>query len=110
MAFNQMSASFFSAKNENTLALASASLDFALIKVEVSSQFKELGKALSQHRLENAESGPQHRTARRLGALFEQLIPTADIDRLIEAYGERVSEIATSPELDVKVRTATIVF
>jgi hypothetical protein len=76
-------------------------IDFALIKVEVSKQFEGLGKALSKHRRENAECGPQHRTARRLGALFEQVIP--NIDTLAAAYGERVSEIATSSKLDLKV-------
>ncbi|KAI1841794.1 hypothetical protein JX266_011971 [Neoarthrinium moseri] len=97
---NEFSASFFSAKNENTLALANANIDFALVKVEVPKQFKGLEKALTKARRENAEHGKQHRTARRLGALFEQIIP--DIDVLSEAYGQRVSEIATSPKFALR--------
>ncbi|OTA70401.1 hypothetical protein K449DRAFT_10973 [Hypoxylon sp. EC38] len=101
MALNsKFEGSIFSAKNENNLALLHGNVDFALIKVEVPKQFEGLGKALSKFRLENAEHGPQHRTARRLGALFEQVIP--NIDSLASAYGERASEIATSPELELK--------
>ncbi|OTA87399.1 hypothetical protein M434DRAFT_81344, partial [Hypoxylon sp. CO27-5] len=101
MALNsKFEGSIFSAKNENNVALLHGNVDFALIKVEVPKQFAGLGKALSEYRLENAEHGPQHRTARRLGALFEQVIP--NIDSLASAYGERASEIATSPELELK--------
>ncbi|KAG5805187.1 hypothetical protein H9Q74_010361 [Fusarium xylarioides] len=95
----QLDGSIFSAKNENNIGLANLSVDFSLVKVEVPKQFEGLGKALSPHRRENAERGPQHRTARRLGALFEQVIP--DIEVLAAAYGERVSEIAASRQLDL---------
>jgi hypothetical protein len=97
----KLDASIFSAKNDNTLTLANANVDFALVKIEVPKHFEGLGKALSKQRLENAERGPQHRTARRLGALFEQVIP--NVDTLAAAYGERVSEIATSSKLNLKV-------
>ncbi|KAM0451327.1 hypothetical protein ACHAO4_006001 [Trichoderma viride] len=101
MALNsQFIASIFSARNENSFSLANASVDFALIRVEVPKQFEGLGNALSQRRRQNAESGSQHRIARRLGALFEQTIPNIDI--LTAAYGERASEIATSPLFDLK--------
>ncbi|KAK1250535.1 hypothetical protein MKX08_010538 [Trichoderma sp. CBMAI-0020] len=81
MAFNsQLTASFFSSRNENNFSLANASLDFALVRVEVPKQFEGL--------------------ARRLGFLFEQIIPNIDI--LTAAYGERASEIATSPLFDLK--------
>ncbi|KAF5663486.1 hypothetical protein FCIRC_11132 [Fusarium circinatum] len=96
----QLDASMFSVKNENHVGLANLSVDFSLVKVEVPKQFEGLGKALSPHRRENAERGPQHRTARRLGALFEQVIP--DIEVLAAVYGERVSEIAASRQLDLK--------
>lgn len=108
MALNsQFSASIWSAKNENTLGFINANVDFALIKVEVPKQFEGLGKALSHHRRQNAESGPQHRMARRLGALFEQVIP--NIDALAAAYGERVSEIATSSRFDLKVCSTSFI-
>ncbi|KAM0459599.1 hypothetical protein ACHAPV_005312 [Trichoderma viride] len=101
MALNsQFIASIFSTRNENNFSLANASVDFALVRVEVPKQFEGLGNALSQHRRQNAESGPQHRIARRLGALFEQIIPNIDI--LTAAYGERASEIAASPLFDLK--------
>ncbi|KAF5983481.1 hypothetical protein FCOIX_3212 [Fusarium coicis] len=80
----ELDGSIFSAKNENNIGLANLSVDFSLIKVEVPKQFEGLGKALSPH---------------RLGALFEQVIP--DIDVLAAAYGERVSEIAASRQLDL---------
>lgn len=103
MAFNhQVGASIFSAKNDNTLTLANANIDFALIKVEVPKQFEGLGKSLSKHRREDAECGRQHRTARRLGALFDRVIPD-NIDTLVATYGERVSEIATSSKFDLNV-------
>lgn len=107
MALNsQFIASIFSARNENSFSLANASVDFALIRAEVPKQFEGLGNALSQRRRQNAESGSQHRIARRLGALFEQTIPNIDI--LTAAYGERASEIETSPLFDLKVcRTTT---
>ncbi|KAI0850815.1 hypothetical protein F5Y00DRAFT_268206 [Daldinia vernicosa] len=101
MALNsQLDASVFSAKNENTVAFLNAHADFALIKVEVPQQYEGLGKALSHHRRKNAECGQQHITARRLGALFEPIIPNIDI--LASKYGTRVSEIARSPQFEVK--------
>ncbi|EXU94849.1 hypothetical protein X797_012068 [Metarhizium robertsii] len=90
----------FNAKSENTLAFINVKQDFALFKVEIPKPFEGLGKALSHNRRQNAESGPQHRVARRLGALFEQVIPNIDV--LSAAYGERVSEIATSSQFDLR--------
>jgi hypothetical protein len=98
---SRFDASIISARNENTFALGNFNIDWALVKVEVPQEYQGLGRALSKHRLENAESGPQHRTARRLGALFEQIIPP--IDTLAKAYGQRVSEIAASSSHDLKV-------
>jgi hypothetical protein len=97
----QISNSLFSATNQNTLALANLNLDFSLIKVCPPKEYEELGTALSQHRRENAEDGPLHRTARRLGALFEPIIPP--IPNLTQAYGQRVSEIANSKNFTGKV-------
>ncbi|KAF2115886.1 hypothetical protein BDV96DRAFT_520274 [Lophiotrema nucula] len=103
MAFiSKFEGSLFSAKNDNTLAFATANVDFSLIKVEVPKNYEGLGLVLSRQRINNAENGPLHRTARRLGALFEQIIP--NIDALAAAYGERVSEIATSSKLKSKTK------
>ena len=81
----------FSAANENTLALANLKFDFSLLKVEAPTEFKGLGKALSQRRKFEAEDGSQHKTARKLAALFDQLVPSTP--ELIKAYGLRSSEI-----------------
>jgi hypothetical protein len=91
---SQINASIVSARNENTLALANVSLDFSLFKVQPPVEFTGLGNSLSEQRRNIAEDGPPHRTARKLGALFEQLIPSTP--RLIKAYGIRASEISRS--------------
>ena len=87
--------SVFSASNENTVALANLKFDFSLVKVEAPAEFRGLGSALSFARRHNAESGAPHRTARRLGAMFEHLIPSTP--SLITAYGKRVSQIIKTP-------------
>lgn len=97
----RLAVSAVSATNENDLALANFDVDFALIKVEAPKEYHGLGAVLSHRRLENAEQGPLHRTARRLGALFEHLVPPIQI--LVEAYGKRVSEISASGKLNRKV-------
>ncbi|OJD25146.1 hypothetical protein ACJ73_03490 [Blastomyces percursus] len=61
-------------------------------KLEAPKEFLGLGSSLSRHRRESAEIGPTHITARKLGALFAQVVPSTP--KLEEAYGKRVSEIA----------------
>ena len=100
-AINKFTASALSATNENTLALANFNIDFSLVKVEAPLEYQGLRSALSPRRVENAEQGPLHRTARRLGALFEQILPP--IKTLAEAYGRRASEIAGSDKLPKQV-------
>jgi hypothetical protein len=58
-------------------------------------EFAALGSALTTRWRNEAEEGAQHRTARRLVALFEQLIPLTP--KLVAAYGIRVSEIIQKP-------------
>ncbi|KAL8979164.1 MAG: hypothetical protein Q9205_005436 [Flavoplaca limonia] len=91
-AIGRVTASALAATNENTFGLANFNIDFSLVKVEAPIEYGGLRSALSRHRVENAEQGPQHRTARRLGALFEQILPP--IKKLAEAYGRRSSQIA----------------
>ena len=93
----RITASGVSASNENTFSLISINADFSLLKVEAPVEYHGLGAALSTRRRENAEQGPLHRTARKLGALFEQILPP--IKTLAEAYGKRVSEISSSEKL-----------
>ena len=95
---SKFTANFFSASNENTLSLASAKFDFALVKIEAPVEFGPVGLALSQRRKVEAEDGGRHRTARKLGALFEQLVPSTPA--LIGAYGLRVSEIINTPGIN----------
>ena len=64
-------------------------------------EYRGLRNALSRRRVGNAEQGPVHRTARRLGALFESIIPS--IKTLAEAYGRRASEIAGAGKSNRKV-------
>ena len=88
----KFAASVLSATNDNTLALGSLKLDFSLIKYEAPVEFSGLGAALSSRRRTDAEDGLHHKTARRLAALFEQLVPSTP--KLITAYGLRSSEIS----------------
>ena len=48
-------------------------------------EFKALGAALPHRRRVDAEDGHLHHTARKLGALFEQIIPATPT--LVKAYG-----------------------
>ncbi|KAH8684202.1 hypothetical protein BGZ60DRAFT_161886 [Tricladium varicosporioides] len=85
-------------QNENTVALVNNSLDFTLVKLTVPSEYNELGSTLSRKRKDNAEGGPLHKTARRLGELFRTMLP--DTDDLFRAYGKRVSEISSIPAIN----------
>lgn len=86
-------ASMFTMPNEITVAAANFNFDFSLMKVEAPKEFHGVRDALSQHRRSEAEDGKPHVTARRLGALFEALVPP--IPHLITAYGKRVSYICS---------------
>lgn len=95
---SKLAPTLFSAANENSLSLANVKFDFTLVKVEAPAEFSPLGLVLSQKRKVEAEDGSPHRTARRLGALFEQVIPSTP--KLISAYGQRVSEIISNPGIN----------
>ncbi len=81
------------AHNENTLALANINFDFSLFRVDAPLEFRALGANLSANRRQQAETGTPHRTARKLGALFEGVLP--HVPELARAYGRRVSEISS---------------
>ncbi|KAK5652311.1 hypothetical protein OQA88_10661 [Cercophora sp. LCS_1] len=91
MALNSLSTSLVAATNENSLALASMKMDISLIKVEVPAEYKALDSALTSKRRDTAEQGPAHKTARRLGILFQDVLPSTP--ELLRAYGRRSSEI-----------------
>ncbi|KAI1740085.1 hypothetical protein F4680DRAFT_419635 [Xylaria scruposa] len=86
--------SLLSATNEVNFAVATFNLDFSLMKIDAPKEFHGVRDALSVSRRSNAEDGQAHIIARKLGALFESIIPP--IPHLIEAYGKRVSAISLS--------------
>lgn len=98
-----MEGSIFSAKNQNTVGLFNANVDFSLVTINaIPKQYEGLSNALSSKRRENAWNGQHHQTARRLGAIFSDCIP--DIEVLSDAYGRRASEIASCAKLQTEVR------
>ncbi|KAH8748742.1 hypothetical protein BGZ57DRAFT_776386 [Hyaloscypha finlandica] len=90
----KLTATVLSGSQELVATLGLLNFDFSLVKLEAPSQFRGLGAALTPTRREIAEAGSTHVTARKLGALFEDIIPHTPY--LIDAYGTRVSEIASS--------------
>ena len=97
---SKLTNSFVTASNENTVALVNFHTDFALLKFEAPKEFNGLGTSLSNSRRFNAENGPLHKTLRKLGCLFEQIIPSTP--RLIRVYGLRTSAIIQSPGINPK--------
>jgi hypothetical protein len=95
---SRIAGSLFTASNENTIALANLNFDFALVKYEAPKEFHAVGEKLSSRRRDDAEDGQTHKTARRLGALFEGIVPSAP--ELVKAYGLRASEIARLPKIN----------
>ena len=100
--------SFTNASLEIAPALANVNFDFSLFKVEPPKEFEGVGNALSKIRRESAESGMPHITARKLGALFEHLLPPTP--NLFNAYGRRASEISESSSVDPEGRRSYGVF
>ena len=94
MSVGRIAPSVVSGTNENTFALVNFNVDFSLLKLEAPREFTGLGLSLTRKRREMAEDGAVHRTARRLGALFESIAPHAP--NVIRAYGLRASEISQS--------------
>ena len=90
----QLTTSALSGTLDTTVALANFNFNFTLCKVEAPKEFDGVGAQLSDARRQDAEFGPSHITARKLGALFEGLIPPTP--SLIRAYGVRASEISKS--------------
>jgi hypothetical protein len=87
-----------SVQNEASASLATLNFDFTLIKLEAPVEFHGLGSTISHKRKKDAEEGRLHKTARRLGALFEGSLPPAE--ELFRAYGTRVSEISSMPTIN----------
>ena len=90
---SKLNTALLSMPNELTVAAANFNLDFSLIKVEAPKEFHGVRDALSSRRRDEAEEGQPHTTARKLGALFEAIIPA--VPDLLQAYGKRASAIST---------------
>ena len=82
------------AHDENILALMNINFDFSLYRIDAPIEFQALGNNISSRRRWEGELGSQHRTARRLRALFEGVLPR--IPEFSRAYGRRVSEVSHS--------------
>ncbi|KAH7171283.1 hypothetical protein EDB81DRAFT_194724 [Dactylonectria macrodidyma] len=93
-----VTASLLSAKNENTVALVNLNLDVSLYRGTPPVEFLPVGSALAAWRKTEAEGGDLHKTACRLGFLFNELVP--ETPNLIRCYGTRVSEIMNSPNIN----------
>ncbi|KAK4223914.1 hypothetical protein QBC38DRAFT_372148 [Podospora fimiseda] len=96
----KFTAAALSVTNENTAALVNINLDISLFRCDPPSEFLPVGSALTVRRREEAETGQTHRTASNLGFLFQDIIP--DTPLLIKAYGSRVSEILSHPDVNPK--------
>ena len=93
-----------SATQETTLTLANLNFDFSLVKVEAPIEYKGVGAALSHKRRQTAENGSIHVTARRLGSLFESILPATP--NLVRSYGRRASDISASPSMNPRTAKA----
>lgn len=90
--FGRLAISGITGSSENTVALANFNVDFSLLKIVPPQEFMDVGNCLSAFRRQNAEEGHIHQTARKLGAIFEPILPSTPL--LLKSYGIRASEIA----------------
>lgn len=86
------------AAQETTLAFANLNFDFAIIKMDAPLEFRQVGNRLSKRRKNIAEVGDFHSTARKLGAMFADVLP--QVPNLTKVYGVRASQIVSNPDLN----------
>ncbi|RDW64330.1 uncharacterized protein DSM5745_09741 [Aspergillus mulundensis] len=89
----RIAANAVSLNPEVNFSIFHANIDFSLRKCEAPAELLPLGQTLSRQRRELAEEGSLHILARRLGFLFEDILPK--VPSLLKAYGTRASEIAS---------------
>ncbi|KAF8850687.1 hypothetical protein BDZ45DRAFT_185766 [Acephala macrosclerotiorum] len=97
-AIGRVTAALATVHNENSAALANFNFDFTLIKREAPVEYSAVGATISRKRKIDAEEGRLHKTARKLGALFEGSLPRTE--KLFRSYGKRVSEISSIPSIN----------
>lgn len=95
---SNVTASLVSAKNENTLALVNINLDVSWHRGTPPAEFLPVGSALAPWRKTEAEDGELHKTACRLGFMFNEIVP--ETPNLMRSYGTRASEIMNSPNIN----------
>ena len=98
MSLGKLANSLVSVTNENTVALVNAKVELSLFRCEPLAEFLPIGKALTPSRKKEAETGDIHRTASILGFLFNDTLP--DTPALTKAFGNRVSEILSHPDIN----------
>ena len=98
-----LSTSVISAQNQNIASLININIDVSLVRCDPSPEFLPIGKALTQRRKAEAENGPFHKLACRLGFLFNEIVP--DTPRLRDAYGTRASSIIQRPDINPRGTT-----
>ena len=108
MSVSKINAAAFMGNLEQTMALANLNFDFTLVKYEAAPEYRDLGLALSPRRWEDGEFGLTHITARKLGALFEELVPKTP--NMFRVYGLRASEIAKRPSSNPKGTSSDGIF
>ncbi|KAF7881369.1 uncharacterized protein EAF01_011880 [Botrytis porri] len=97
-AISKVVASVATLQNETTFALSKFNLDFTIIKLEAPKDYKSVEESISSARKHNAEAGGLHKTARKLGALFDGKAPLAP--ELFRDYGTGVSELCEIERLN----------
>ncbi|KAI1474275.1 hypothetical protein F4774DRAFT_342192 [Daldinia eschscholtzii] len=100
--------SLTSIQPEASFALGNINLDFTLLKIDAPVEFEGVRNSISKFRKDNAETGDLHRTARKLGALFDDVAPKSP--DLLSAYGHRVSEICKKENIDSAERARHGIF
>ncbi|KAK1657009.1 hypothetical protein BDP55DRAFT_699253 [Colletotrichum godetiae] len=96
--FGDFQASLVSNRNEFSLALVNVNLDISLVRCNPAAEFQRVGSALTARRKREAGDGILHKTACRLGFLFNDILP--DTPELLKAFGTRASEILDSPNIN----------
>ena len=100
MSIRKINSAFAWGSVENILALANLTFDFPIIKFEAPKDFMTLGTNFAPQRRAIVEDSELHQTARKLGVLFEDILPSSP--QLFKSYGKRASEISQTEAINPK--------
>ncbi|GAB1311420.1 hypothetical protein MFIFM68171_01630 [Madurella fahalii] len=104
----RMQNALMSATNEVVLTAANFNFDFSLMKFDAPPEYMGISSAITSSRRQEAEGGEIHITARRLGALFEDVCPATP--NLIKAYGTRATELAQQASAQSSLDSSNWIF